>query len=339
MSQVRTKRKRGAAWMPPELHAHHHSPTSGRLRALRDGLLPHARAHRGVLARGLMYTWLVVGARLALPLPLTAVVDRSATATPGPAVSVGLLSAAFVALALVTGMAEHHQRLAFAHFAGRSVGDAREAALARVQSTADDSTDLTTAVISDSARLKQGLKGVLNHVTVNGLLVAGVCAALAATDLRLGLVQLAGTVVLVLVSVAGAVQVKALAARHRGHETDLAASVNALMAARTSAEDTAGVAALHRLDDQVSEAEIAITSSEGLTTCAAHAVLIATAATVLVLGLDSVNDEAMSVSTLFAALAYLLVLHGPAVRLARQISRVGPLMVSARQLGSVLTTP
>lgn len=304
---------------------------------LRDGLLSHGRAHRGVLAWGLAYTCLLVGARLALPLPLTAVVDRStATATPGPAVPVVLLSAAFVGLALVAGMAEHHQRLAFAHFAGRSVGDAREAALARVQCSADNSTDPTTAVIGDSARVKQGLKGVLNHITVNGLLVAGVCAALAVTDLRLGLVQLAGAVLLVLISVAGAKQITAVAAAHRGRETDLASSVHALVAERTTADDTATVAALHHLDAQGSEAEITMTRLEGLTTCAAHVVLVATAATVLVLGLDSVNDEAMSVGALFAALAYLLGLHGPAVRLARQITRVGPLMASARHLGRVL---
>jgi ABC-type multidrug transport system fused ATPase/permease subunit len=310
---------------------------SGRPRALRDGLLPHGRVHRGVLAWGLAYTCLLVGARLALPLPLTAVVDRSTAtiATPGPAVPVALLSAAFVGLALVAGMAEHHQRLAFAHFAGRSIGDARETALARVQSSADDSTDLATAVIGDSVRVKQALKGVLNHITVNGLLVAGVCAALAATDLRLGLVQLAGAVLLLVVSVAGAMQVTAVAARHRGRETDLAASVHALIGDLHTADDTAAVAALHHLDAEGSEAEIAMTRLEGLTTWAAHVVLVATAAMVLVLGLDSVNDEAMSVGALFAALAYLLGLHGPAVRLARQITRVGPLMASARHLGSV----
>jgi ABC-type multidrug transport system fused ATPase/permease subunit len=340
MSQVRTKRQRGGARISQELQANGHNRVPGRFRALRDGLLPHGRAHRGELAWGLAYTCLLVGARLALPLPLTAVVDRSTatTSTPGPAVPVALLSAAFVGLALAAGMAEHYQRLAFAHFAGRSVGDAREAALARVQSSAE-STDLTTAVIGDSVRVKQGLKGVLNHITVNGLLVAGVCAALAATDLRLGLVQLAGAVLLVLVSVAGAVQVTAVAARHRGRETDLAASVHALVAGRTTADDIAVVAALHHLDDQGSEAEIAMTRLEGLTTGAAHVVLAATAATVLVLGLDSVNDEAMRVGTLFAALAYLLVLHGPAVRLVRQITRVGPLMASARHLGSVLAAP
>jgi ABC-type multidrug transport system fused ATPase/permease subunit len=340
MSHVRTKRQRGGVRMPRALHANGNA-VPGRFRALRDGLLPHGRAHRGVLVWGLAYTHLLVGARLALPLPLTAVVDRStaSTATPGPAVPVALLSAAFVGLALVAGMAEHHQRLAFAHFAGRSVGDARAAALARARSSTDDSTDLTTAVIGDSVRVKQGLKGLLNHITVNGLLVAGVCAALAATDLRLGLVQLAGAVLLVLVSVAGAVQVTAVAARHRRRETDLAASVHALMAGRTTDDDTAAVAALHHLDDQGSEAEIAMTRLEGLTTWAAHVVLVATAATVLVLGLDSVNDEAMSVGALFAVLAYLLGLHGPAVRLARQIARVGPLMASARHLGSVLTAP
>jgi ABC-type bacteriocin/lantibiotic exporter with double-glycine peptidase domain len=187
--------------------------------------------------------------------------------------------------------------------------------------------------------VKQGLKGLLNHITVNGLLVAGVCAALAATDLRLGLVQLGGALLLVLVSVAGAVQVTAVAARHRRRETDLSASVHALVAGRTTDDDTAAVAALHHLDDQGSEAEIAMTRLEGLTTWTAHVVLVATAATVLVLGLDSVSDEAMSVGRLFAAVAYLLGIHGPAVRLARQITRIGPLMASARHLGSVLAAP
>jgi ABC-type multidrug transport system fused ATPase/permease subunit len=136
MNHLRTKRQRGGMRMPRELQANGNR-VSGRFRALRDGLLPHGRAHRGVLAWGLAYTFLLVGARLALPLPLTTVVDRSTatTATPGPAVPVALLSAAFVGLALAAGMAEHFQRLAFAHFAGRSVGDAREAALARVQAT------------------------------------------------------------------------------------------------------------------------------------------------------------------------------------------------------------
>lgn len=310
------------------------------VRTVRDALLPFARRHAGVLGWGLACTCLLVGARLALPLPLTAVVDRSTTAAaPGAAVPVWLLSAAFVGLAILAGLAEHHQRLAFAHFAGRSVADAREAALVRVQSSADDSAELTTEVMGDSTRVKQGLKGVLNHITVNALLVVGVCAALALTDLQLGLVQLAGAVLLVLVSVAGAFRVAAVAAQHRQRETALATSIHGLVAARTPTHDAATVAALHHLDAKSSEADIAMSRWEGLTTWVAHVVLVASGAAVLALGLDAVNQGAMSMGTLFAVLAYLLVLHGPAIRFARQITRVAPLIVSARHLGYILAEP
>lgn len=38
-------------------------------------------------------------------------------------------------------------------------------------------------------------------------------------------------------------------------------------------------------------------------------------------------------------MAYLLVLNGPAIRLARQITRTAPLLVSARQLGLAVGGP
>jgi hypothetical protein len=39
---------------------------------------------------------------------------------------------------------------------------------------------------------------------------------------------------------------------------------------------------------------------------------------------------------LFTVVGYLLVLHGPGVRLARQTARLGAVMVNARELGAVL---
>ena len=47
----------------------------------------------------------------------------------------------------------------------------------------------------------------------------------------------------------------------------------------------------------------------------------------------------MSTSTLFAVMAYLLMLQGPAIRCARQIARTAQLLVSARELAAVLLTP
>ncbi|HET8959434.1 hypothetical protein [Nocardioides sp.] len=299
---------------------------------LRDTLLPFARPHRSSLGHGLAFTCLLVGARLALPLPLTAVV-AGASAPGGGALPATVLSAVFVGLALTAGLAEHQQRLAFAHFAGRTIADARDAAIARVQRDGGDrSGDLTAQVIGDALRAKQGLKGVLNHITVNGLLVFGVCAALALSDLWLGLVQLAGALLLVVVAVFGAARVGTVAAEHRGHEVALAGSVHRLAGGGLRVDGDV-IATLRERDADSGVADIAITRWEGATTCVVHLVLVASAAAVLLLGASAVDSGRMATAELFGVMAYLLVLHGPAIRFARQITRTAPLLVSARQLG------
>jgi ABC-type multidrug transport system fused ATPase/permease subunit len=294
-------------------------------------LLPHARPHRGALARGLAFTCLLVGARLALPLPLTAVVGRATSGDNGT-LPAAMFSAAFVGLALVAGLAEYHQRLAFAHFAGRTVADTRDAALARVQlHGGDPSGDRTAQVVGDALRTKQGLKGVLNHITVNGLLVAGVCVALALTDLWLGLVQLAGGLLLVVVAVLGAARVGTVAAEHRDREASMARSVHRIAgAAGPLGADT--LTALREVDADSGDADVAMTRWEGLTTWVVNVVLAASAAAVLLLGVQAVQSGRLTTATLFGVMAYLLVLHGPAIRFARQITRTAPLLVSARQL-------
>jgi ABC-type multidrug transport system fused ATPase/permease subunit len=301
---------------------------------VRNALLPFARPHRGILGRGLVWTCLLVGARLALPLPLVAVVQR---ASPSGADSAGfpaaLLSAAFVALALLAGLAEHHQRLAFAHFAGRAIADGRDAALARVQADrGDPSGDLTAQVVGDALRAKQCLKGVLNHITVNGLLVIGVCVALAVTDLWLGLVQLVGALLLIVVAMLGAAGVGSVAAEHRDREASLAGSVHRLASGGSGPVDVHALAALRELDADSGIADVAMTRREGVTTWVVHVVLVASAAGVLVLGVHGVRSGQLTTAALFGVMAYLLVLHGPAIRFARQITRTAPLLVSARQL-------
>ena len=298
-------------------------------------LLSFARPHRGVLVRGVVFSCLLVAARLALPLPLTAVVGRASSGHEGT-VPAAVLSAAFVGLALVAGLAEHQQRLSFAHFAGRTITDVRDAAMVRVQRDGGDpSGDLTAQVVGDALRTKQGLKGVLNHITVNGLLVVGVCVALAVTDVRLGLVQLAGALLLLVVAVFGAARVGIVSAEHRDREVSMARTVHRLAGAPGPVDgDTLTV--LRDIDAESGDADVAMTRGEGLTTWAVHGVLVVSGAAVLILGLHEVRLGQLTAAGLFGVMAYLLVLHGPAIRFARQIVRTAPLLVSARHLA--LTT-
>ena len=305
---------------------------------LRDSFLPYARPHRASLAVGLAFTCLLVGARLALPLPLTAAVARASSRGSATGTA-AVWSAAFVVLALVAGLAEHRQRLAFAHFAGRTISDGRDAALARVQRDGGDPHgDLTAQVVGDALRAKQGLKGVLNHITVNGLLVVGVCVALTVVDVWLGLVQLAGALLLVVVAMLGAARVGSIAAEHRGHEVALAGSVHRL-AGGDRPVDQRSVTALREIDADSCAADVAMTRWEGLTTWVVHGVLVASGAAVLLLGVGEVDRGRLTTAGLFGVMAYLLVLHGPAIRFARQLTRTAPLLVSARQLGMAVGAP
>ena len=312
--------------------------------ALRAGLLPFTRRHRPMLARGLVFTCVLVGSRLALPLPLGGAVEQSTPAAVRPALlpewsdPVAVLGGLFVLLALLAGMAEHFQRLAFAHFASRSINDARAAALVLV--TADGSgqaTDPAARVMADSVRAKQALKGLLNHLTLNALLVLGACVALAVVDVYVGLVQLAGTAVVVAVAVLGARRVAVVAAQHQEGEALLAGAVHQFVGPGGRSLDE--LAELHALDSASADADIAMTRWEGRTTWVVHGVLTVTAAAVMVVGLQAVAAGRIGTGGLFSVVAYLLVLHGPAVRLARQVARIGPLRVSATKLGAVLVPP
>jgi len=316
---------------------------------LRHGLLPYTRRHRRPFGFGLLFTVVLVLCRLALPLPLGAVVEQAQVSPaphhqfaylPGWVDALTLLAAGFVALALVAGMAEYFQRVAFANFANRTVNDVRSAATARVRSLDTHSpADLAAQVVVDSARVKTGLKGVLNHIVLNFLLVVGACAALAVTDARLGLVQSVGLMLLVGVALLGARRVAAVAADHRESEVLLGQAIHRFSAANPSERELADLHSLHELDAASGRADIDITRWEGRCTGVVHVILTATAAIVLVLGMRDAEAGRIDTGALFTVVGFLLVLHGPAVRLARQMARVGAVLVNARHLGLVLVQP
>lgn len=313
---------------------------------LLHGLLPYTRRHRGSLWRGLLFTVLLVLCRLALPLPLGAAVEQARVSPaphpqfaylPGWVDALTLLAAGFVSLALIAGMAEYFQRVAFANFANRTVNDVRSAATAGVHRLDTHApADLAAQVVVDSARFKTGLKGVLNHIVMNFLLVVGACAALAVTDARLGLVQLVGLLLLVGVGLLGARRVAIVAKDHRESEARLGQAIHRFSAASPSERGLADVQSLHELDEASGRADIQITRWEGRCTGVVHVILTTTAAIVLVLGMGAAESGRIDTGALFTVVGYLLVLHGPAVRLARQMTRVGTVFVYARHLGLVL---
>ena len=205
-------------------------PGGAPVRPLRDALIPFARPHRGSLARGLVFTCLLVGARLALPLPLTAVLARASSSDSGAAPA-AVLSAAFVGLALVAGLAEHQQRLAFAHFAGRTI---RLTKLLRGAGTrpAGRRRPLRGPDRAGGRRRPAGKAGSQGRAQPHhGERAAGgrgVRRPGRHRRVARGWRHLAGALLVVVVAVFGAALVGTVAAEHRGHEVALAGSVHRL---------------------------------------------------------------------------------------------------------------
>jgi hypothetical protein len=153
--------------------------------------------------------------------------------------------------------------------------------------------------LADSARLKQGLKGVLNHIVLNALLVVGACAALALADPALGIVELVGVVLLMAIALRSANRVSLVAAAHREGEAALAQPIHRFAATDRSELNQRDVEALHHLDAASGRADIDLTRLEGRCTCAANVILAATAGVVLLLGVSAAAAGRLNTGVLF----------------------------------------
>jgi len=314
-------------------------PTRGdRLAAIRDRLGPFARPHRRHLRAALAASVVVTAAQLALPWPLTWLVDLASGDGAGPAATAGLPSiggpaawpvVALVAVGLVLGWSEYFQRVAVAKYVVRSVNDARVGILVHPQGAAGRSGtsrepgDVLTRAVSDTARLRVGLKGVLVHVLQHGLFLLGVSVVLMALDVWLGLAYLAGLGVAIGVALVGTDRAAAMARLRRGRESRV---VNDALRAATS-----GQGLIARPTDRERSVAI-ITQVKGRTAWAVQGLLGVTACLVLILAVRFTETGRLDTADLALVSSYLLMLHYPMMRLGRQITRLGPQLTSAERL-------
>jgi ABC-type multidrug transport system fused ATPase/permease subunit len=312
-------------------------PTRGeRLAAIRDRLGPFARPHRRYLRAALVASVLVTAGQLALPWPLTWLVELGSGDGSGPAALAGLPGfggstvgpvLALLAVGLTLGWSEYFQRAAVAKYVVGSVNDARVGILTHKQGTASRSPgELLTLVVSDTARLRVGLKGVLVHVLQHGLFLLGVSVVLLALDVWIGLAYLAGLGVAIGVALVGTDRAAAMARLRRQRESRL---VNdALSAARS------GEGLLTRPTER--ERSVAIlTQLKGRTAWVFQGLLGLTACLVLTLAVQFTESGRLSTADLALVASYLLMLHYPMMRLGRQVTRLGPQLTSAERLAGL----
>jgi ABC-type multidrug transport system fused ATPase/permease subunit len=313
-------------------------PTRGeRLVAIRDRLGPFARPHRRHLRAALVASVLVTAAQLALPWPLTWLVELGSGDGSGPAALPGIGGSAvgpvvaLVAVGLVLGWSEYFQRVAVAKYVVRSVNDARVGILTRPTGAAGrEPGDVLTRVVSDTARLRVGLKGLLVHVLQHGLFLLGVSVVLLVLDVWLGIAYLAGLGVAIGVALVGTDRAATMARLRRHRESRV---VNdALSAARS------GEGLIARPTDR--ERSVAIlTQLKGRTAWAFQGLLGLTACLVLTLAVQFTETGRLSSADLALVASYLLMLHYPMMRLGRQVTRLGPQLTSAERLAGLAEPP
>jgi ATP-binding cassette, subfamily B, bacterial len=306
-----------------------------RLRSVVGRLRPEIRRHRRLLLLGTLGTLLVVACRLAMPWPLRGVLEVAfddpegsvARLVPSAGDPIVWLGLAFVGIVVTQGLAELLQRLSFARFAIGVVHDLRAETLAGLRAGRRDPGDVIARVIGDSARFKSGLKGVLIRLTQNGTFFVGVCVVLTFIEPRLGLIFIAGGVLILTVAGVGASRVARVSRRLRRREGELAGQMH--RALQGSGED------LGDLDEQerrAGRAEAKTTKMEGVTMLIVHTLLAVTTCSVLAVGLHAVETGALRPADLFTVLFYLVLVHNPTVRLGRQAVRVGRVLASAERL-------
>ena len=308
--------------------------------ATRAGLGPYVRPHRRQLVVALVASGLVTAAQLALPWPLKGLVELTLTPVPagaggsspdlGAGSPVWWLAAALVLLGLVLGFAEQWQRLAVSRFVVPVVNDARVGIFTKLVRSAPvgaagaDAGDVFTRVITDTSRLRVGMKGVLVHVLQHGLFLVGVCVVLVVVDVRLGLVYLAGLVVALAVASSGTLRTAVLARASRAREGRLAGEV--FRAAGSSG------ARLGVKDAARSRPVARITQVKGRTSWVVQGVLAVTACAVLMVSVRLAETERLGTGDVALVASYLLMLHYPVMRLGRQVTRLGPQLVGAERL-------
>jgi ATP-binding cassette, subfamily B, bacterial len=303
-----------------------------RLSTIRRRLGPFSRPHRRHLRAALVASVVVTAAQLALPWPLAWLVELSSDERTG---SAAWPVVALVAVGVVLGWSEYYQRVSVARYVVRSVNDARVGILtsqdlATQGGRAREPGDVLTRVVSDTARLRVGLKGVLVHVLQHGLFLLGVSVVLLTLDVWIGMAYLAGLGVAIGVALVGTDRAAAMARLRRGRESRV---VNEALRAATT-----GQGLIARPTDRERSVAI-ITQLKGRTAWVFQGLLGVTAFLVLTLAVHFTETGRLDTAELALVASYLLMLHYPMMRLGRQITRLGPQLTSAERLAGLAEAP
>ena len=314
-----------------------------RLQSLRT-LVRFGRPHRRALVLGVLGSTAWVACRLAMPWPLRGIVELVFAEAgsmhhqtvlellPSAGSPLLWLLGSYVAIIAALGVAEMVQRLHMSEFASRTMRDLRSAATHSVNASGAPigHGELVVRLVSDVARVKNDLKGILIHASQNSLLFLAICVLFLFLSPFMALFLLVGGAATVWIGFAAARHVARAADTARAREGEFAASLVAGLDAgeaiptkgRSEGRGETGLARL-------------VTGSSLLT----HVALALTVAAALAVGVLEVRTGALDAGELFLFVAYALMVHRRLIQLGRQLVRTGKLSASLDRLAVLVEEP
>jgi ATP-binding cassette subfamily B protein len=274
--------------------------------------------------------------RLALHWPLKGVVDvvlphgkHPAWLPPGGDPILWLVSA-WVLIVLGIGLAELLQRVSMAKFATHTVHDLRAAAVrgaARARG-AEPPGELVARIIGDTARVKESLKGILIHVSQNGLLYLGVSLVFVFLSPQLSLFLLAGGLAATLIGFQASTRVATVFRKQRKKEGAYATAIHEGLAW--------DVRELDRLNRTSAAKDVRVTKLITLSSLLVHGVFGATTGLGVWVGARQLQAGRLSPGDLVLFITYALMVHPRVIQVGRQLARGGKVLACVDRIGSLI---
>jgi ABC-type multidrug transport system fused ATPase/permease subunit len=309
-------------------------------------LVDFGRPYRSLLLGGSLAAVAVVLVRLAMPWPLSGVVEWLFPArhgesglllslVPGWADPVLFFAGSYLLLGIALGISELIQRVRMKKFAAHTVHDLRAEAIRGAAHRAGAGPrgsvgDLLARVIGDTARIKADLAGILVHGTQNSFLFLAVCAVLLVLSPKLGWIFVLAGLLVILTGFIAALPVASAAYKHRRKEGHVAAAIHGAW------ERGRGDWLASPLNAASARKDVEITRLIALSSLVAHTLLAGTVGLGLWVGAGEVQAGRLGSGELFLFIAYSLTIHRRLVQVGRQLARSGKLRASVRRVGELI---
>ena len=235
---------------------------------------------------------------------------------------------AYLVISFFAGLHEMWQRVQAKRYVAGVVGSLRGAALhaAVHDHRGHTAGELIARIVGDSARIREGLSGVLVHFSQNALLFTGMSVLLLLVSPTLGLLLVGAGLLSCLIGIAASVWTADIATRHREKESDYARQIQASI----------GLGRMHRRAESTSDKshkrDVEATRAISTACLLIHMMMGTVVLVGLQVGVAEVRSGSLAAGELFLFVAYCLTIHYRAVHMGRQMARMGKVLACILRL-------